>query len=186
MDLRVGEQAAAGDVVGYASESGLEKTVTFAVVFSRGRAAGLEVMLAEAGAVVLLAPRIEGEVDVTGFGVAALQFYKGPDAGGGAEPACEGEEGEGEGDAPPENVIPDAIGCDDTDPEFVAIVGVARTEGEEFVFGVIDHVFAISARAGQTSSSQTTAVRRGEADHSHREGGRIDRGGGLSLARKRG
>jgi hypothetical protein len=39
---------------------------------------------------------------------------------------------------------------------------VVRTEGEEFLFGVIDHVFAPSARAVQTSSSQTTAVRRGE------------------------
>ena len=163
VDLRVGEQAAAGDVVGHAGEAGLEEAVAFAVVFFlEGRAASLEVMLAEAGAVVLVAPRIEDEVDVADVGVAALEFYKGPDAGGCAEPACEGEEGEGEGSAPPENVIPDAIRCDDTDPEFAAIVGVVRTEGEEFLFGVIDHVFAPSARAVQTSSSQTTAVRRGE------------------------
>ena len=147
--LSVGEQAAAGDVVGHASQAGLEEAVAFAVVLSlEGLATGLEVMLAEAGAVVLFAPWIEGEVDVTGFGVAALEFYKCPDARGGAEPASEGEQGEGERDTAPENVIPDAIGCDDSDPEFAAIVGVTRTEGEEFLFGVIDHVLVRSARAG--------------------------------------
>ncbi len=161
-DLRVGEEAAAGDVGGLAGEAGLEEGVAFAVVlfFEFGAAEG-EVVLAEAGAVGVFAPRVENEVEVADFGVAALEADEGPDASAGGEPAGDGETGEDDGDAAPVDVNPNCIRSDDTNPEFEAVGRVARIKGLEVVFGVVDHVAVSSGRNGAASSEEAGQAHRG-------------------------
>ena len=162
-DLRVGEEAAAGDVGGLAGETGLEEGVAFAVVlfFEFGAAEG-EVVLAEAGAVGVFAPRVEDEVEVADFGVAALEADEGPDASAGGEPAGDGETGEDDGDAAPKDVDPNRIRSDYTDPKFEAVVRGVRIEGLEVVFRVVDHVGSPSRRNGAASSEEAECVCGGE------------------------
>ena len=124
-DLGISEEATAGDIGGDTGEPGLEERVAFAVALVfEGDAAEAKVVLAEAGAVVLGAEGIEGEVEVIDVGVAALEADEGPDAAGGDEPRDDDKGGEEESDPAPENVMPDVIRGDDSDPEFEPVVGI--------------------------------------------------------------
>ena len=54
------------------------------------------------------------------------------------EPADDGEQGDRPGDPAPKNVHPNCVGSDHPDPEFEPVGRVARIEGLEVVFGVVD------------------------------------------------
>jgi hypothetical protein len=95
-----------------------------------------------------------------GVGVATLELYEAPDAGGGGAPDGEDEGDDGECDAASEDVIPNVIGGDDAGPEFPAVVRVGGVEAFEVVFRVVDHRGGVGAPGARRAHVRRRTARR--------------------------